>query len=247
MDTILKIDDLNVSYPSGFRAEKKVLHDINLELDEGMVFGLLGPNGAGKTTLIKSIVGLLQFQKGSIQIFGQSILSTSVKRRLGYMPEVANYYWFLTPEEILKLCGRLCAMDQKALASRIDHVLEIVDLKGEKRTIVRNFSKGMQGRLNIAQALLHDPDLFILDEPFSGLDPIGRVQVRNIVTKLKEERKTILFSSHELSEAELICDHMAIVKSGRIVKQGVIAELLAEVGEHSLEHYFFKIISGDHA
>ena len=163
------------------------------------------------------------------------------------MPEVANYYWFLTPEEILTLCGRLSAMDKKTLGARIDHVLDMVDLKSEKRTIVRNFSKGMQGRLNIAQALLHDPDLFILDEPFSGLDPLGRVQVRNIVTKLKEERKTILFSSHELSEAELICDHLAIVKSGRIVKQGVIAELLAEVREHSLEKYFFKIISEDHA
>ncbi len=247
MDTAIKIENLNVSYPVGVRAEKKVLHDLNLEIKQGEVFGLLGPNGAGKTTMIKAVIGLIRPRSGSIRIFGQSSLSTGSKRRLGYMPEVANYYWYLTPEEILTLCGRLCSMKTRELAARIDSVLEIVDLISDKKVIVRNFSKGMQGRLNIAQALLHNPDLFILDEPFSGLDPLGRVQVRTIIKRLKEDGKTILLSSHELSEAELICDHTAVIKAGRIVKQGALATLLADAGERSLENYFFKIISENNA
>lgn len=243
MESAIKVKGLGVSYPSGVRSLTRVLHDLDLEVRTGEVFGLLGPNGAGKTTLIKSMIGLIQYDKGSINIFGRPSLSADARRRIGYMPEVANYYWYLTPEELLALCGRLCAMDEAVLKKEIDRVLAVVGLSSHKKRTIRSFSKGMQGRLNIAQALLHDPDLFILDEPFSGLDPLGRIQVRTIVKKLKDSGKTILLSSHELSEAELICDHIAIIRSGRIVRQGAVENLLAEAGERNLEGYFFRMIS----
>ena len=243
MEMALRVEGIRVSYPVGLNSERIVLDDLSLEIREGEVVGLLGPNGAGKTTLIKAIIGLIGFNKGSIRLFEQPSLSAAVKRRIGYMPEVANYYRYLTPEEILTFLGRLSSMDPRTLAVRIDEVLEIVDLRENKRSLVRSFSKGMQGRLNIAQALLHDPELFILDEPFSGLDPLGRIQVRSIIKKLKDGKKTILLSSHELSEAELICDHVAVLKKGRIVKQGAVADLFREAGEDNLENYFFKIIS----
>ena len=244
---VLTIDKLTVSYPYGFNKERTALRNFTLEVKKGEVFGLLGPNGAGKTTLIKTIVGLIRYQSGSVTIFGESPYSTRMKDKIGYMPEIANYYWFLTPEEILSMCGQLCGMDRGTIKTKIDAVLETVGLLQEKRHIVRNFSKGMQEKLNIAQALLHDPELLVLDEPFSGLDPLARIHMRNIITQMKEENKTILLSSHELSEAELICDHLCIVKEGSVVKYGSMRTLLEEKGERSLEGYFFKIISENHA
>lgn len=215
---------------------------IGLEVKRGEILGLLGPNGAGKTSLIKAIIGLVQIKSGNISVFGQSSLSKEAKTKLGYMPEISNYYWFMTPEEILDMFGRICGIAANELDARIDDVLSAVGLAVEKKQLVKNFSKGMQERLNIAQALLHDPELLILDEPFSGLDPLGRIQTRDILTRLKERKKTVLLSSHELSEAELICDYVCIMKSGKILKYGPLQELLAERGEHSLERYFLGMI-----
>lgn len=244
METVLKIKDLTVTYPQRLGREKIALNGLNLEIGRSQTFGLLGPNGAGKTTLIKSIMGLIRIKKGSVSIFGDTSLSAKVKSRLGYMPEIANYYWFLNSEEILHIFGALCGMEKKKLKNRIDYILDIVGLAGEKRQWIKDFSKGMQVRLNIAQALLHDPDLLILDEPFSGLDPLGRIDIRNILKALKDRGKTILLSSHELSEAEMICDYVCIMKKGAILKYGSLAGLLEERKEHSLEQYFINIIGG---
>ena len=243
METALKISNLTVSYALGIGKEKVVLDDLNLEVKSGEIFGLLGPNGAGKTTLIKSVIGLIGAKKGSIAIFGDTSLGKRVKARLGYMPEVANYYWFLTPYEILTMFGKLSAIDKKILKKTINGTLELVGLIKEKNGLVRTFSKGMQERLNIAQALLHNPDFLILDEPFSGLDPLGRIHTRSILKKLKEQNKTILLSSHELSEAELICDTVCVMKDGKVLKYGPTKELIRERGEHSLENYFVKVIT----
>ena len=240
METILKITDLTV----GYGKDKAVLDGLSLEIGRGEMFGLLGPNGAGKTTLIKSILGLLSIKSGAISFFGQSRLSSGVKSHLGYMPEIANYYWFMTASEVLKMFGALAGIGKSELAKRIEEILALVGLSEQSNQLVKTFSKGMQVRLNIAQALLHDPEFLILDEPFSGLDPLGRIDVRNILKKKALEGKTIFLSSHELSEAELICDTVCIMRHGKILKAGPIKELLDEKGEHSLENYFVKIITG---
>ena len=244
MESVLKIKDLTVAYPRDFNKEKTILDGFNLDVRRGEIFGLLGPNGAGKTTLIKSIVGLINIKRGSIELFGTPHLSKSAKARLGYTPEIANYYWFMTACEILDLFGKLAGMDKGILRSKIDATLEIVGLSQQKRQMVKTFSKGMQARLNIAQAILHDPEFLILDEPFSGLDPLGRIDIRNILKKKKSEGKTIFLSSHELSEAELVCDNMCIMRDGSILKEGPIKKLLDEKGDHSLENYFVRIITG---
>jgi len=243
MATALKISGLTVAYPAGFGKEKLALDGLSLEVKAGEVFGLLGPNGAGKTTLIKSILGLINIKRGRIELFGESNLLPGAKARLGYMPETANYYWFMTAGEILGIFGGLAGMKGSGLKDRIDAVLEMVGLSGQKDELVRTFSKGMQVRLNIAQAILHDPEMLILDEPFSGLDPLGRIDMRNILKKKKDEGRTIFLSSHELSEAELICDNICIIREGRILKEGPVRTLLDEKLEHSLENYFVKIIA----
>jgi ABC-2 type transport system ATP-binding protein len=243
METVLKIKDLKVAYPGGFGKEKTVLDALSLEIAKGEISGLLGPNGAGKTTLIKSILGLINIKRGSIELFGKPRLSSKAKSRLGYMPEVANYYWFMTAGEILNIFGTLAGMNKAELKNKIEETLALVGLSGQRNQLVKTFSKGMQVRLNIAQAILHDPEFLILDEPFSGLDPLGRIDIRNILKKKKDEGKTIFLSSHELSEAELICDNMCIMRAGKILKQGPIKKLLDEKGEHSLENYFVKIIT----
>jgi len=247
MSEILKISDLTVSYPSSFNKIRTVIESLSLNLDKGLILGLLGPNGAGKTTLIKSMLGLLNFQKGTISIFGDTKLSTQTKAKLGYMPEVARYYWFMTPAEILSMFGGFCGLRGADLRSRLDRTLEIVGLAAERNKIVKTFSKGMQERLNIAQVLLHDPEFLILDEPFSGLDPLGRIHIRNILKDLKSRNKTVFLSSHELSEAELICDHICIMKGGRILKNGPLNELLAGREGRTLESYFVEIIGSKDA
>ncbi len=247
MGEALKISNLTVSYPSGFNKTRTVIDSLSLKLDSGLILGLLGPNGAGKTTLIKSTLGLLRFQKGTISIFGDTNLSSPTKARLGYMPEVARYYWFMTPSEILRMFGGFCGLRGKSLRSRLDRTLETVGLAKEKDKLVRTFSKGMQERLNIAQALLHDPELLILDEPFSGLDPLGRIHIRNILKDLRAQNKTILLSSHELSEAELVCDRICIMKDGKILKDGPMHELLAGKENRTLESYFVGIIGSNDA
>ena len=239
METVLKISGLAVGYDT----EKTVIDGLNLEVAKGEVFGLLGPNGAGKTTLIKSILGLIDTKRGSIEILGCPNLSTEAKTSLGYMPEIANYYWFMTAGEILKIFGALSGMKKAGLRRKIDETLTLVGLFKERNQLVKTFSKGMQVRLNIAQAILHDPQFLILDEPFSGLDPLGRIDIRNILKRKKDEGKTIFLSSHELSEAELICDTVCIMREGEILKKGPIKGLLDERGEHSLENYFIKIIT----
>lgn len=210
-------------------------------IEKGKILGLLGPNGAGKTTLIKAIIGLIGADKEKILIFGRSI-SPAAKKRIGYMPEIANFYWFLTPEELLSVLGRLSGMSGRALSNRVNGVLDMVGLTREKDALIKSFSKGMAERLNTAQAILHDPELLILDEPFSGLDPLGRIDMRNILLGLKKEGKTILLSSHELSEAELISDDICVMKAGKILRCAPLGEILKERADRSLEKYFLQLI-----
>jgi len=241
-EVVLAIEDLVVSYGG----EKTALNKVNLQVRQGEIVGLLGPNGAGKTTLIKSIIGLIAIQSGTISLFGRPSSYALAKAQIGYMPEVANYQWFLTPKEILEMFGRISGIGKGLLPRRIDETLGTVELLSHKNQLVKTFSKGMQERLSIAQALLHDPQLLILDEPFSGLDPFGRIHIRNILKGLRQRNKTILLSSHELSEAELICDHVCIMKDGAVVQCGLLGQLLKEKKEDSLENYFLGMIGKTH-
>jgi ABC-2 type transport system ATP-binding protein len=242
MESILRINNLMAFYPARFGKKKLALDNLGLEVKKGEIFGLLGPNGAGKTTMIKAVIGLLNPQGGEISLFGNKSSAVSDRLKIGFLPEISTYYWFFTPAELLKMYGGLCGMGGAELARRIDYVLSLVGLSAEKKQLIRTFSKGMQQRMGFAQALLHNPEFLILDEPFSGLDPVGRVQIREILKELKKENKTILLSSHELSEAELICDHICIMKNGRALKSGAMEELLKELGEETLEKYFLEVL-----
>lgn len=246
MEPALKIENLTVAYPRGFKKYRLAIDDISFGIEQGKILGLLGPNGAGKTTLMKTIIGLISSKKGRISIFGNQI-STKTLARVGYMPEISNFYWFLTPKETLKMLGRLSGMAKSNLVRRIGNVLNMVGLSGEENQLIKNFSKGMAERLNMAQAILHDPQVFILDEPFSGLDPLGRIHMRNILGALKKEGKTILLSSHELSEAELISDDICIVKNGRLLKYAALTDILKERADRSLEKYFLHMIGEENA
>lgn len=244
METVLEINGLTKSYAGKGKIKKIALDDVSLKIEKGEIFGLLGPNGAGKTTLIKTIIGLVFQDKGTISVFGKTPVPTEERKKMGYLPEISSYYWFLTPFELLSFYAKLSGIEKNKLKQKIDLVLESVELTEEKNHLIRTFSKGMQQRLGLAQALLHDPEFLILDEPFSGLDPIGRVEVRAILNKLKTENKTILLSSHELSEAELICNRICVMKKGKILKQGSKDDLLKEQGGQTLEQYFIKVIGG---
>lgn len=243
MAPILKIENLTVAYRRGLKKEKVAIDGISLEMEKGRILGLLGPNGAGKTTLIKTIMGLISAKMGTVLVFGKPF-AAAVRRDIGYMPEIANFYWFLTPKEILGMLGALSGMSRKKTAERTKIVLEQAGLSGEENQLVKNFSKGMSERLNLAQAILHDPQLMILDEPFSGLDPLGRIHMRNILSSLKKEGKTILLSSHELSEAELVSDEICVMKGGKLLKCGPLAKILEERADRSLEKYFLQMIGG---
>ena len=244
METVLEINGLTKSYAGKEKIKKLALDDLSLKIEKGEIFGLLGPNGAGKTTLIKTIIGLVFPDKGTISIFEKTSPNVKERKRIGYLPEISSYYWFLTPFELLNFYAKLSGIEKNKIKQKIDIALESVELTYEKNHLIRTFSKGMQQRLGLAQALLHDPEFLILDEPFSGLDPIGRVEVRNILHKLKTENKTILFSSHELSEAELICNRICLMKKGKILKQGSMDDLLKEQGSQTLEKYFIQVIGG---
>ncbi len=246
-DLPIAVRGLSVKYRVPWRPVKEAVRNITLTVGRGEVLGLLGPNGTGKTTLIKSLIGLLDAPPGTVALFGQHPLHTAVRRRIGYMPEVATYYQYLSAAEVLRMFGGLCGMDARSLAIRIDEALTLVDLAAVRNERLRSFSKGMQGRLSLAQAILHDPEVLILDEPFSGLDPVGRIQTRAILAKLKNEGKTILLSSHELSEAELVCDTIAVMKDGAILVHDRLPALLAGRGAHSLEQYFMNLIGAAHA
>ena len=231
MDTIVSIDRVKVTYGSG-KAVKQALKGLDLKLDRGQIFGFIGPNGAGKTTTIKCIVGLMQPQDGEILIGGHPAGSKKAQALIGYLPEVSYYYNYLTACEYLKLCGRICRIAGKELNSRIDSTLELVGLETPKKKLIKHFSKGMIQKLGLAQALLHDPELYVLDEPTSGLDPLARMRFRDIILDLRSRGKTVFFSSHELSEVELISDRVAIIRDGEMVEQGGIDRVLQPFREY---------------
>jgi ABC-2 type transport system ATP-binding protein len=225
---------LSKSYRTGhvFQKRRPALQDLDLELRTGEILGYVGPNGSGKTTTLKLLIGLLRPDRGEGQILGHPLPSRAWRHRVGYLPEHPYLYDYLTPEEYLDYVGRLFEMPRDRRRERSKALLQRVGLERAARVPLRRFSKGMLQRAGLAQALLNDPDLLILDEPMSGLDPIGRRLVRDLILEQRALGKTVLFSTHILSDAETLCDRVAVLRAGRLVKVGPLGELLRLDVEH---------------
>jgi len=223
---MLRVENLVKDYATGFLKKKvRVLNGVNLTVNKGEIFGFVGPNGAGKTTTFKVILGFVSLTSGSIELMGEPLGDVEVKKNIGYLPENPFFYDYLTGEELLHYMGELHGLNGDSLSKRIDELLEKVNMTHAKKIQLRKYSKGMLQRVGIAQALINDPEFLILDEPMSGLDPIGQREIKELILEQKEKGKTVLLSSHILSDVEALCDRVAIIINGRVVKTGELGRL----------------------
>jgi len=210
-----------------FRKKVQAVKDVSFHVKKGEIFGFLGPNGAGKTTTMKILTGLVFQDRGTASVLGRPVGDLHAKQRMGYLPETPYFYEYLTQEEFLDFSGQLAGVAGTVLRKRREELIERVGLGHARGRPLRKFSKGMLQRVGIAQALMGDPDLVILDEPMTGLDPLGRKEVRDLMVALKREGKTVFFSTHILPDVEMICDRVALVVAGRTVSEGPLASLLS--------------------
>jgi ABC-2 type transport system ATP-binding protein len=233
---ILKTEALRKTFKVGFWGRQvTALEGLDLEVRQGEVFGFLGPNGAGKTTTLKILMGLIYPTGGQAWLFGKPIGDRDSKARLGFLPESPYFYDYLTGAEFLRFYADLFGLSGPIVNRRIGELLELVGMTHARDLQLRKFSKGMLQRIGIAQALINDPELVVLDEPMSGLDPIGRKEIRDLILRLKEEGKTIFFSSHILHDAEMLCDRVSILVKGRLVAMGRVSDLIGAASTHSIE------------
>lgn len=224
----ISIRELSKRYRSGFLIrEIRALESLTLDVQPGEIFGFLGPNGAGKTTTIKILMGLMRPTSGSALVLGSPPDSAAVKNRVGFLPESPYFYEHLSAREVLELTADLHGIPQSERRKKIDAMLETVGLVRAQHARLRGFSRGMLQRVGIGQALLHEPELVILDEPMGGLDPIGRKEFRDIIVGLRAQGRTVFFSTHILADVELICDRVAIVVGGRAVAVGRLDEIVS--------------------
>ena len=224
---MIKLENITKWYSKGFIPKKvEILKGVTLTVNKGDVFGYLGPNGAGKTTTIKILLNLLKSDKGSAQINGIDVTNPKSRQSVGYLPEQPCYYDYLTGKEFLDYCGSLFRIQKQSLQKKIDELLEKVGLENARNTHLRKYSRGMLQRIGIAQALINDPEVLILDEPLSGLDPHGRKDVLDIIIEQKNKGNTIFFSSHILADAESLCDKIGIINEGVLIAEGDIDTVL---------------------
>jgi ABC-2 type transport system ATP-binding protein len=226
----IEILDLEKSYLVGFwrKRPKLALRPLRLTIEEGEVFGFLGPNGAGKTTTLKLLMGLVFPTAGSARLLGMDMNDPRVKSQIGFLPEQPYFYDHLTARELLNYYGSLSGVPAKTCSSRVEQMLARVGLSDSANVQLRKFSKGMLQRVGLAQSILHDPKLVFLDEPMSGLDPMGRREVRDLIQQLRSEGKTVFFSTHILSDAEALCDRVGVIHQGELRGVGAVAELTAQ-------------------
>ena len=224
----IEIENLTKDYPFGFLHLKKKtsLEGLTMSVEDGEVFGFLGPNGAGKTTTIKLLVGLIFPTAGTARILGKSISDISMHADIGYLPEQPYFYDYLTAAELLDYFARFHDLPAQERKVRVDRMLKKVGLETARKIQLRKYSKGMLQRIGVAQAILHDPKVVILDEPMSGLDPVGRREVRDIILELKHAGKTVLFSTHILSDAEMLCDRVGVIVGGKLHGVGAPDEIV---------------------
>ncbi len=233
---VVQTDSLSKTYQSGLfkKSNIKALSNVSIGVEAGEIFGLLGPNGAGKTTFIKILLSIVQQSSGSGLILGSPLGHASIRERSGYLPENHRYPQFLTAFDTLLHFGRLHGIRDAVLKPRAHSLLELVGLKDWVTVKVKKFSKGMLQRLGLAQALLSDPDILFLDEPTDGVDPVGRKEIRDLLTSLRSQGKTIFLNSHLLSEVELISDRVAILNKGEVLRVGTIKEITSRHLEYEL-------------
>jgi ABC-2 type transport system ATP-binding protein len=226
----IEILDLEKSYQVGFwrKRPKVALRPLRLTVQQGEVFGFLGPNGAGKTTTLKLLMGLVFPTAGRARILGLDMDDPRVKSQIGFLPEQPYFYDHLTARELLNYYGQLSGVPGKERSARVEHMIARVGLSDSAGVQLRKFSKGMLQRVGLAQAILHDPKLVFLDEPMSGLDPMGRREVRDLIQQLRHEGKTVFFSTHILSDAEALCDRVGVIHQGELRGVGAVAELTSE-------------------
>ena len=235
MKHALQVTALRKTVHVGFRRRPvEILKGVDLAVDTNAVFGLLGPNGAGKTTTVKVALGLMRPSSGSVE------LGVAGLGRVGYLPENPYFYDYLSGREFLGFCARLFGDDAATRRERVETLLEDVSLREAADTHLRKYSKGMLQRIGIAQALINDPELVLLDEPMTGLDPLGRVEVKRIIERLHERGKTVLFNSHILSDVHELCSRIAIMRDGRVIWTGSVDEALAEA--ETLEDFFIRVV-----
>jgi ABC-2 type transport system ATP-binding protein len=237
MTSVVEINNLQKDYEVGFWRKKKVraLDGLSLTVNQGEIFGFLGANGAGKTTTLKLLMRLIFPTEGSAKILGRDISEVSMHRRIGYLPENPYFYDYLSALEFLKFCGEIFGLPKAEQSIRAKALLSRVKLDESKwNTQLRKFSKGMLQRVGLAQALINNPEIVFLDEPMSGLDPIGRREVRDLIAELRVEGKTVFMCSHILSDIEVLCDRVAILKRGRLANLGYLNELRQQVAGQNL-------------
>jgi len=228
-ETVLEFTDLAKEFRLGLQLTRvQAVRGVSLKVEAGEIFGYLGPNGAGKTTTMKMAMALIQPSAGEVKLFGQSIEDPAVRARVGYLPEHPYFYDYLTASEILDFYAELYGLKRADRKRRVGELLELVGLTYAAHRTLRRFSKGMLQRVGIAQAIINDPDLVILDEPLSGLDPMGRKEVRDIIVALREQGKTVFFSSHILHDIETICDRVGLLIQGKLEKVGPLDALLSD-------------------
>jgi ABC-2 type transport system ATP-binding protein len=228
-DVVLGASELAKTFRRPFSGRLvEAVRGVSFAVKRGEIFGFLGPNGAGKTTTIKMLMGLVKPTAGTMEILDVSPPSADVMRRVGFLPENPYIYPYLSPREFVTLCGRLSGVGGRRLRERSEQVLERVGMTYAIDRAVRSLSKGMLQRVALASALVHGPDVLVLDEPMSGLDPVGRKEVRDLIVEEKHAGRTVFFSSHILSDVEMLCDRVCILRKGEVVVAGALHELLAE-------------------
>ena len=246
MPTVIEIDRLTKEYEAGFLRKRKTraLDTLSLAVERGQIFGFLGANGAGKTTTLKLLMRLIYPTSGTARVLGRDISDISMHARIGYLPENPYFYDHLTAREFLSYCGELFGQKTGTRASRTEALLTRVNLEKKSWDLqLRKFSKGMLQRVGLAQALINDPEIVFLDEPMSGLDPVGRREVRDLIASLRTEGKTVFMCSHILSDIEVLCDSVAILKGGRLAHAGSLDEL--RVRESSLIEIIATDVAAD--
>jgi len=235
MSIVVATQNLSKTYKAGFWKTKSLhaLDNLNLEVRGNEIFGYLGPNGAGKSTTFKLLMSLIYPSSGRAEILGRSVYDLKARSKIGYLPENPYFYEHLSAEEFLRFYASFFEYSAAEIRSRVDRLLRLTDIFHARKLQLRKFSKGMLQRVGIAQALINDPQIVFLDEPMSGLDPMGRREVRNLILSLKKEGKTVFFSTHILNDVETLCDRVAILNRGKLVGLGCLSELISQEITHT--------------